>query len=179
MAVLYVLDTDTFTFLRESHEAVVRRVDARPAAELATTVITLEECLTGWYSLVRRARRPDQLEFAYQQLAAVPRDFARLQILNYTRAAIARFEQLQGMKLNIGGMDLRIAAIVLEAGVTLVTRNLRDFCRVPGLVVEDWAVTDKEQGTNGGESSRTEAEPETEPAENDDDRPLDGGTSRA
>ena len=37
-------------------------------------------------------------------------------------------------------MDLRIAAITLENSGVLVTRNLRDFQRIPNLVVEDWAV---------------------------------------
>lgn len=38
----------------------------------------------------------------------------------------------------IGPNDLLIAAIALAAKVTLVTRNLAEFARVPGLVVEDW-----------------------------------------
>ena len=52
--------------------------------------------------------------------------------------ALARYEALRRMKLNVRKIDLRIAAIVLEIGATLVSRNLRDFRRVPGLVVEDW-----------------------------------------
>ena len=63
----------------------------------------------------------------------------RFPILDFDLPAIARFESLKSMKLNVGPMDLRIAAIALEHGFTVVTRNLRDFRRVPGLVCEDWS----------------------------------------
>jgi tRNA(fMet)-specific endonuclease VapC len=46
---------------------------------------------------------------------------------------------LKTAKLNIGKTDLRIAATVLEHGAILVTRNTRDFQRVPSLVLEDWS----------------------------------------
>lgn len=37
-----------------------------------------------------------------------------------------------------GTQDLKIAAIVLSVNGILVTRNQRDFARIPGLVIEDW-----------------------------------------
>ena len=38
----------------------------------------------------------------------------------------------------IGPYDLQIAAIALVLGLTLVTHNVREFSRVPGLLIEDW-----------------------------------------
>jgi tRNA(fMet)-specific endonuclease VapC len=40
----------------------------------------------------------------------------------------------------IGPYDLLIAAQALRSGSTLVTANVREFRRVPGLAVEDWTV---------------------------------------
>jgi predicted nucleic acid-binding protein len=37
-------------------------------------------------------------------------------------------------------MDLRIAATVLDVGGILVTRYVRDFSRIPGLILEDWSI---------------------------------------
>ena len=61
-------------------------------------------------------------------------------ILPYTESAIARAAQLKALRLNARLMDLRIAAVALENQAAVVTRNRRDFGRVPGLSVEDWSV---------------------------------------
>ncbi len=42
------------------------------------------------------------------------------------------------MKLNVGRNDLRLAALALELGAIVVTDNIRDFVRVPGLSWIDW-----------------------------------------
>jgi tRNA(fMet)-specific endonuclease VapC len=137
---LYVLDTDMLTLLTEGHPAVTRRVRECPPEILAITVLTVEEQLSGWYTQVRKAKRPERLALAYRELARSVRFLSHLQILDYTEAAIQHYEQLRKQKIKIGRTDLRIAATVLEHRATLVTRNLRDFRRVPGLQVEDWSV---------------------------------------
>ena len=40
----------------------------------------------------------------------------------------------------IGGMDLLIAAHAMAEDSTVVTNNAREFLRVPGLAVEEWAL---------------------------------------
>jgi predicted nucleic acid-binding protein len=45
---------------------------------------------------------------------------------------------LLSQKLNVSGNDLRIAAIALENGATVVTRMVRDFSRITDLSVENW-----------------------------------------
>jgi tRNA(fMet)-specific endonuclease VapC len=90
-------------------------------------------------SQLRRVKRNEDLARVYQHLADGVQFLGKLQILSFTERAILRFEGLLALKLNVRAMDLRIAAIVLEHGATLVTRNTRDFQRVPNLVFVDWS----------------------------------------
>lgn len=137
---LFVLDTDLLTLYYRGDRNVVRSVGARAASELAISVISVDEQLTGWYTLTRQARRPEQLARAYEQLSEAVVRLARWRILPYTQSAIARVAQLKALRLNVWLMDLRIAAIALENGAVVVTRNQRDFSRIPGVNVEDWSV---------------------------------------
>jgi tRNA(fMet)-specific endonuclease VapC len=136
---LCILDTDTLLLYQRGLPGLVARVDAQDPGELAITVITVEEEITGWYSLLRKVRSPDEIVRAYERLGEAIPLLARWQILPMPLPALVRYESLKRMNLNVRKMDLRIAAIVLEAGGTLVSRNLRDFRRVPNLVVEDRA----------------------------------------
>jgi tRNA(fMet)-specific endonuclease VapC len=137
---LYVLDTDMLSLYENDHPIVRPRVDAHYWQELATTVITIEEGLAGWYTMLRQARRRDQWPPLYEQLAKKVDFLAQWQKLLFTSSAIVRYERLLTLRLNVRRNDLRIAAIALEHGGILVTRNLRDFRRVPNLLVEDWSV---------------------------------------
>lgn len=136
---LSVLDTDMLTLVQEGHPLVAQRFLQQPVGRLAITVLTVEEQLSGWYTQVRKARHPDRLAWAYRRLTGSVSFLSQLQILTYDEAAIQRCEQLRKQKLNVKTFDLRIASVVLEHRAILVTRNIRDFEKVPGLQFEDWS----------------------------------------
>lgn len=102
------------------------------------TLITVEEQLSGWYTLMRQLRSDSELERAYERLAQTVRFVGRLPILGFSQDAILTYRNLLTQKLNIGKMDLRIAAIALGCNATVITRNTRDFGRVPDLTIADW-----------------------------------------
>ncbi len=137
---LFVLDTDILSLYEAGNPVVCSRCQSTPAEDLTITVISVEEQLSGWYVLLRRAKNDEQLAWVYERLERTIRFIANLHILQFSRSAIARSERLRGQRLRIGTNDLRIAAITLEAGGILVTRNTRDFSRIPGLALEDWSV---------------------------------------
>jgi tRNA(fMet)-specific endonuclease VapC len=66
--------------------------------------------------------------------------YPRYPVLDFDRAAADRFNLLRSQGIRIGTMDLRIAAIALTRGYTVLTANARDFSQVPGLAIEDWTV---------------------------------------
>jgi tRNA(fMet)-specific endonuclease VapC len=138
---LFLLDTDTLSLPQWGQPAVLQQVNARPVAEVAVCVISIQEQVQGWQAAINRARTPQQLSLAYDLfiMHLLPA-WGRFPVLSFTEPAILRFDYLRSLRLNIGLMDLRIAAVALENRMTVVTRNQRDFGRVPGLVTVDWSV---------------------------------------
>ncbi len=134
-----MLDTDTLTLYQRGHPAVSRRVTARSPAEVSVAVISVEEQLTGWYTRLRKAKKPPELAAVYERFALAVRFLSSFAIVSFTEPAIVRYESLRKTHRGIGKNDLRIAAIALETGMTVVTRNLRHFRQIPGLAVEDWS----------------------------------------
>src|SRR5262249_709475 len=108
-------------------------------ADLAITIITVEEILTGWYSQIRRAKKDEPLIRAYAALQQAVEFSARVRILAFGEEAIERVHELRPSRRRMGPSDLRIAVAVLVNDAILVTRNLRDFKGIPGLQLEDWS----------------------------------------
>jgi tRNA(fMet)-specific endonuclease VapC len=73
---------------------------------------------------------------------ALDKFLAPLDILPFDEAAMRTYgplrSHLEAQGTPIGSMDLLIAAHALALNATLVTNNIREFQRVPGLVLENW-----------------------------------------
>jgi tRNA(fMet)-specific endonuclease VapC len=137
----FLLDTDTLSLLEWGHLLVLQRVNSYPPADISLSAISIQEQIQGFIASLTRARNRQQIALAYDRLVdrLLP-VWSRFVVLPFPESAILRFEHLRSLRLNVGMMDLRIAAVALENGVTVVTRNRRDFGRVPGLTITDWSV---------------------------------------
>jgi tRNA(fMet)-specific endonuclease VapC len=135
---LFVLDTDALSKLWTGDQKVAARVLSVPADELAVTVITVEEMLTGWQTMLRQAKTDAQIAAVYGRMASTVELLGRFTVLSYSEVAIATYRSVRSQRFNVGANDIRIGAIALEHGATVVTRNVRDFSRIPGLTVENW-----------------------------------------
>lgn len=139
---MVILDTDNVSLLERSDQPFGARLrdrllQLRPE-DYATTIISYEEQCCGWLSSLAKAKSMlEQIE-RYQRLARHLQNYCGLRVLPFDERAAIEFQRLKSAKIRVGTMDLRIAAIALALDATLLTRNLRDFIKVPGLKIEDW-----------------------------------------
>ncbi len=136
----YLLDTDIYSLYLRRDPAVVESVSRHAEDDVAVPIITVQEIWGGWSAAIAKAKSPEELAHGYKKLTETIDELKTWKIATYPATAIRRYQTLKKQRLNIGANDLKIAAIALEAGAIVVTHNVRDFQRVPGLMVEDWAV---------------------------------------
>ena len=138
----FVLDTDHISILqRKAGTGFVPlslRMAAHPFDEFAVSIVSFHEQVIGSHAYINGARRPSDVIRGYAILGRVIREFTEMPVLLFDQTAAARFDDLASRRLRVATMDLRIASIALARGLILLTRNVRDFARVPGLVTEDW-----------------------------------------
>ena len=139
---MIVLDTDVLSIVQQArgqtYDRLAHRLDAAAAGGVYVSIVSLEEQMRGWLAYIARAKRIADEVLAYERLQAFLDDYRLRPILPFDDQAAALFQGLRKRKCRIGAMDLKIAAIVLAHDATLLSRNLSDFRRVPGLRVEDW-----------------------------------------
>ena len=133
----YLLDTNAVIALLKDEPTIfrkrLRRAVSRGAA-IAVSSIVLYEL---WYGVARSARRRENAE--------------RLRVFLSGGIEVSAFDEedakaagdlratLEGAGTPIGPYDLLIAAQALRTGATLVTANVAEFTRVPGLQWQDWS----------------------------------------
>jgi tRNA(fMet)-specific endonuclease VapC len=140
---MYLLDTDHASFLQrpQTHEGqrVRFRLSATGQEDRVISVITFEEQMRGWMTAIAKAKTlPEQIA-AYHWIEKALPFYLDFKLQGFDENAALQFQWLQKQRVRIGTMDLKIAAIALSLNATLLSRNLRDFSKVPGLQVEDWS----------------------------------------
>jgi tRNA(fMet)-specific endonuclease VapC len=137
---IYLLDTSILSMLEFSNEKIVAALEKHLGQEVVVCSEIVIELLGGWYNMLARAKSRQTQAKAHASLADATGILQRFEVYPLTEASLLRADELVKSKINVRKADLKIAALALELDATVVTNNIRDFSRVPGLKVEDWSV---------------------------------------
>jgi len=133
--VICLLDTNTVSFLvnrATNYERITRRMSGRSPGELRLSAITLAELRYGFKAGEVRVSKASALDeflalFQVEDFpAAAARDFGEIRVV------------LERAGRTIGPYDMLIAAHARCIGAVMVTDNVKEFARVPGLIVQNW-----------------------------------------
>ena len=139
---MILLDTDHLTILSYADsrrgKALSARLDDSADQEIGTTILSVEEQWRGWFAVIARHRDVRRQVKPYRELVELHTFLSGWAILPFDDSAADRFEQLRRGGVRIGSMDLKIASIALVHDALVLSANLQDFQKVPGLRVENW-----------------------------------------
>jgi tRNA(fMet)-specific endonuclease VapC len=128
----FMLDTNIVIYVIKRRPIEVMGIFNENAGRMAISAITLSELFHGAEKSAKVA----------QNLAVVEEFASLLEVLPYTAKASQHYgairSALEKVGRTIGVNDLHIAAHARSEGLTLVTNNLGEFERVPGLMAENW-----------------------------------------
>lgn len=130
----HLLDTDICIWVLREREPVLSRVRRESPGDLAIASMTEAELRYG----ARNSSDPDAGLARVESLLSAP-----IEVLPFDRHAARLHAELRYALRSqpIGERDLVIASVGLAHGLTLVTRNSREFVRVPGLTTADWTTS--------------------------------------
>ena len=133
----YLLDTNIVIYVIKQRPVEALEIFNRHQGRMAISSITLAE-------LVHGAEKSSDVS---RNMAVVEDFVSRLAVLAYDDKAAWQYGNiratLEKIGQPIGVNDLHIAAHARSNGLTLVTNNLREFERVPGLLLENWMTEPK------------------------------------
>jgi tRNA(fMet)-specific endonuclease VapC len=127
-----MLDTNIVIYTIKNRPATVRQAFILHSAQMCISAVTLGELVYG----AEKSAQPER------NLADIDGLIARLEVLNFDELAATHFGQVRAELSKTGKMigpyDQMIAGHARSLGLILVTNNLREFERVPGLRLENW-----------------------------------------
>ena len=129
---MYALDTNTVIYFFKGMGRVGRQLLATPPSEVVLPAVVLYELEVGIAKSSSSKKRRAQLDQLLRTISILP--FSREQ----ARASTEIRARLEKLGTPIGLLDTLIAGTALQAGATLVTRNVEEFGRVPNLSTENW-----------------------------------------
>ncbi len=140
---MILIDTDHATMLKypesERGRRFIERLAAVPESEvIGVAIVTVEERMRGWLAVIAREKQTIRQVVGYRELAQLFEFYQEFEVVLFDEPAARRFDDLRRQKLRIGTRDLKIASTALVNNALLLSANLRDFVRVPGLRVENW-----------------------------------------
>jgi tRNA(fMet)-specific endonuclease VapC len=141
---MIILDTDHISVLQHAQSDAAQQLRQRLADSgepVATTSVTVEEQCRSWLALINRYSDVRRQVTYYDRFVEAIRFFAKWRILPFDERAADEFQRHRRGRVRIATTDLKIAAVALVQGGMLLSSNLRDFERVPGLRVEDWVTS--------------------------------------
>jgi tRNA(fMet)-specific endonuclease VapC len=128
-----LLDTDTCIYALKQREPVLRKLLATKRSDIAVSVITEAELRTGAAKSSSSAKTLRLVENFLRPLGIL--EFSSEDAIAYAQLRT----RLERAGKPIGPLDLLIAAQAVARRLTLVSNNEREFSRVPGLRIENWA----------------------------------------
>ena len=138
---MIVLDTDHLSCLEwGSAESANLRIRLAEASDqiVVVSIASYEEQMRGWMALLAKTQDVKKQVQAYSRLQKHLQLYCSIPLLNFSELAAERFIELRRQKIRIGTMDLKIAASCLCENALLLTRNIIDYSKIPGLRFEDW-----------------------------------------
>ena len=140
----YLLDTDHISFLQRRSSREFARLTTRMARyspeDFALSIVSFHEQTLGAHNFINRANTNQDTIRGYTLLQEILQGFESAPVLSFDARAIKIFDELRGQKIRMSTMDLRIATIAISCDLVLLTRNIRDFSKVPKLVTENWTL---------------------------------------
>ncbi len=129
---MFLLDTNMLIYFFKGQGKVAERLLATPPAEVAISAVSLYEMEVGIAKSRQPAKRRRQLDTFLTAAVVLPFD------RSVARTAAALRAELERRGQPIGPLDNLIAGTALAHRATLVTRNTREFSRLPNLEIIDW-----------------------------------------